>query len=168
MPLGCSEALKHEQGLDVIPCLFWYLKKKGVSIISCLAENQRDFQVTPQKYRGKLKSIQIKNGERKQVQMKWSAKPNKSVLPGTPNNHFLWLESNWMIPNRYIKHAWKSPFPCIKTWLFGVPGSSWMKNTGPTSQSITRLGSLARMPNSLMAFPTRLKNMRKSNWKSSH
>ena len=29
---------------------------------------------------------------------------------------------NWMIPNLYIGNGWKSPFPSIFKWLFGVPG----------------------------------------------
>ena len=29
-----------------------------------------------------------------------------------------------MIPNLYIGNGWKSPFPSIFKWLFGVPGSS--------------------------------------------
>ncbi len=36
---------------------------------------------------------------------------------------YKWLAINWMIPNLYIGNGWKSPFPSIYKWLFGVPGS---------------------------------------------
>ena len=42
------------------------------------------------------------------------------------------LAINWMIPNLYIGNGWKSPFPSIFNWLFGVPDP--VSNGDPTKK----------------------------------
>ncbi len=42
---------------------------------------------------------------------------------------------NWMIPNLYIGIGWKSPFPSIYKWLFGVPGWGYTLGLPPTQDS---------------------------------
>ena len=55
------------------------------------------------------------------------------------------------IPNLYLGNGWKSPFPSIKNWLFGVPGGSSYSNqrlclVGWTRQGGSRVKMLSPSP----------------------